>query len=192
MNLYAALKMVILLVITSILAACAAPPPVAERMRMDELAQAILTMSPEISSAEATRAATIAYDYPLDLAERYKVTDPPLIHNTKVNMGLRPRGLCWHWADDLQARLALEDFETLEFHRAIANFQNPLRIEHSTLIVSARGADMFQGIVLDPWREGGHLVWVPTQEDPTYVWRPRGEVLALKREKRQTRQPLGF
>lgn len=170
--------------LATLLAACAAPPPAAERSRVDELAQAIQALSPVVSAEEATRAATIAYDYPLILAERYEISDPPLVHNTKVNMGIRPRGLCFHWADDMQMRLAQEGFETLELHRAIANFETPLLLEHSTLILSAKGDDMFKGIVLDPWRNGGQLVWVATRDDARYDWHPRAYVFAFKREKR--------
>lgn len=185
MSLQALARTAVFVALTSVLVACAAPPPLVERGRVDELAQAIQALSPMVSAEEATRAATIAYDYPLTLAERYEITDPPLVHNTKVNMGIRPRGLCFHWADDMQMRLAQEGFETLELHRAIANFETPLLIEHSTLILSATGDDMFQGIVLDPWRKGGQLVWVATRDDTRYDWHPRAEVLAFKREKRE-------
>ena len=63
-------------------------------------------------------------------------------------MGLKPRGLCWHWAEDIERRLRAEDFQTLDLHRAIANANN-IRIEHSTTIVSRRGDGMYDGLVLD-------------------------------------------
>lgn len=129
---------------------------------------------------EADRAAEIAITYPMELRKRYGVTDPPLVHNTKVNMGYRPRGLCWHWADDLEARLAQEDFATLDLHRAIANATS-LLIDHSTVILSAKGADMYDGLVLDGWRGGGDLFWSPVPDDPRYVWEPRAEVFARRR-----------
>ncbi len=121
---------------------------------------------------------------PLLWAEAWQAEDPPLIHNMKVNAGLRPRGLCKDWADDLQARLAREGFRSVDWHRAIANHDN-IRIEHSTLIVSARGAPMDAGIVLDPWRLGrGRLYYVPVREDPKYDWWPRQQVFAWKRARR--------
>jgi hypothetical protein len=169
------------------LAACAAPPPAPDTRQIAALAHAITALGPDVSATEATRAAQIAYRYPLRLAAQYGITDPPLIHNTKVNIGLRPRGLCWHWAQDLEKRLAQESFQTLTLHRAIANFENPLRIEHSTVIVSAKGDDMFHGIVLDAWRKGGRLTWVPTLEDTAYKWRPRRAVLTAKRKRRARR-----
>ncbi|MEC7299699.1 MAG: hypothetical protein VXW43_13565, partial [Pseudomonadota bacterium] len=97
-----------------------------------------------------------------------------------VNLGFRDRGLCWHWADDLQARLAQEGFRTLDLHRAIANATS-LRIDHSTVVISARGAAMEQGLVLDPWRQGGVLFWAPVLRDPQYTWERRARVMARRR-----------
>ncbi|SLN29365.1 hypothetical protein ROJ8625_01269 [Roseivivax jejudonensis] len=156
-------------------------PPAPEAGEIAALATAIRDLGPDVAPDEAQAAARIAYLHPLELAERYRITDPPIVHNMKVNAGTRPRGLCWHWAEDLERRLAREGFATLELHRAIANHDKPLRIEHSTVIVSRAGATMASGIVLDPWRWGGRLYWGAVTEDPDYEWWPRGEVFAWKR-----------
>ncbi|WP_245626867.1 hypothetical protein [Aestuariivita boseongensis] len=118
------------------------------------LRQAFMALGPEVDPEEAARAARVTYEQVAALRAAYEITDPPLIHNTKVNMSLKPRGLCWHWTVDLGARLEQERFETLEVHQAIANYNN-LRLEHSTVILGARGAAMDAGIVRDPWRAGG-------------------------------------
>lgn len=163
------------------LAACSAGPvaTTSSRSEIGTLAQAVRALSPAVDAAEAERAAEIAILYPMDLRQRYGVTDPPLIHNTKVNMGLRPRGLCWHWADDLEARLVQEGFATLDLHRAIANADR-LRIDHSTVVLSAKGAPMEQGIVLDGWRNGGDLFWARVPDDRRYVWERRADVMARR------------
>lgn len=141
---------------------------------------AIMALSADVDRAEAQRAAEIAINYPLELRQIYGVTDPPLIHNTKVNLGQRSRGLCWHWADDLEKRLAEAGFETLDLHRAIANASS-LLIDHSTVVLSAQGAAMEQGIVLDGWRRGGVLFWSQVKEDPRYKWERREDVFARRR-----------
>ncbi|MBO9396131.1 hypothetical protein J7400_05535 [Shimia sp. R9_2] len=160
------------------LTACGVPQE-ALRPNPAGLAQEILALDADVDIDEANRVARIAYEYPLELRVVYNVTDGPLIHNTKVNQGLRPRGLCWHWADDLEARLRQEDLQSLTLHRAIANHDN-IRIEHSTVIVSAKGDNMREGIVLDPWRYGGYLYWAPVLEDERYVWEERNKVFAAK------------
>ena len=79
-------------------------------------------------------------------------------------------------------RLDVANNATIDLHRAIANSRN-ISLEHSVLIVSAKGASFEQGIVLDPWRQGmGRLWWSKTLEDPRYHWDSREEVFAWKRE----------
>ena len=180
---------VISMVFLLVLAGCAAPKldqPVTQNQRTD-LTRDILALGPEIDPEEAARAARIALTYPRQLAMEYQITDPPLIHNAKVNAGIKPRGLCYDWADDLEARLKLENFKTLQLHRAIANATSIL-IGHSTVIVSQRGDTMFEGIVLDPWRYGGVLFWSPTLEDERYKWVDRQEVFREKIRRAKRRQ----
>lgn len=178
----------------SLLAACAAPPPgdaghgaplkpglgPGTPGEIAALTAAIRELGPDVDPKEAARAARIAYTHTFTLARQYQITDGPLIHNTKVNMGSKPRGLCWHWAHDMEKRLKEEGFRTLDMHRAIANSQN-WRLEHSTAIVSAKGDDFDEGIVLDPWRKGGILFWSPVLADTRYGWEKREVVLARKR-----------
>ncbi|NVO54547.1 hypothetical protein HW561_01930 [Rhodobacteraceae bacterium B1Z28] len=169
-----------------LLAGCATPPP-SDGQDVQRLAAEIRNLGPDVDPSEADRAARIAYSYTAQLAQAYQITDPPLIHNAKVNKGLRPRGLCWHWAEDIERRLQQENFQTLTMHRAIANADNPFRIDHSTAIVSRRGDSMNDGVVLDPWRYGGVLFWSPLVEDTRYEWVPREVVLEKRRQEQVTR-----
>ncbi len=156
-------------------------PPAASKAQIDALATAIVQMDAGVDPSEAVLAARLAYDYPLQLAKEYELEDPPLIHNMKVNRGVKPRGLCYQWADDMQARLAVEEFETLSLHRAIANADNPILIDHSTVIIASKNEGLFDGIILDPWRNSGVLFWSPVLEDKRYNWVPRQVVFATKR-----------
>jgi len=181
----------------ALVAACAAPPasrqsfaaasyesiPSEAELRAPEIAAlttSLRALSSDIDPKEAARAARVSYEYVAQLRHEYQITDGPLLHNYKVNEGLKPRGLCWHWATDIEKRLNAEDFKTLDVHRAIANYDS-LRLEHSTTILSAKGASMFDGILLDPWRKGGDLTWMPVRDDTRYNWTPRDEVFAWKR-----------
>jgi len=169
------------------LAACAAPgtygPTRATPQDQEALTQAFRVMGPGVSPEEAYRAARVTYAEVWRLAQEYEIEDPPLRHNSKVNFGLKPRGLCYHWADDLEKRLKQEQFQTLQLHRAVANWDNIL-LEHSTVILSARGQSLEEGIVLDPWRQGGTLFWAYTRNDLRYRWTPRETVWRIRRERR--------
>ncbi len=158
----------------ALVAACSVPEEV-KTPDVAGLSTTLAALGPDVSNDEAQRVAAIAYSYSQQLAVEYNVTDSALIHNAKVNQGLRPRGLCWHWAHDLEARLTAENLQSLQIHRAIANAYN-LRIEHSTVILSSKGAAMEDGVVLDPWRYGGNLFWAPVELDTRYEWVPRQKV----------------
>ncbi len=168
------------------LAACGTAPEkraLAAPSEITRLEAQILAMSADVDPDEARRAAEIAFAHTRALAIQYQITDPPLIHNTKVNMGLKPRGLCWHWAEDLEKRLDAEGFETLEMNRAIAEGRG-IRIDHSTAIISAFGTGYAAGVVLDPWRNGGELFFAPVSEDTRYAWEARELVLRRRADLR--------
>jgi len=164
--------------------AVTALPPLVDQQRIADLQLAILSLDDSVDRSEAHHAATIAIEYPLRLAREYEVTDPPLVHNMKVNLGVKPRGLCVDWTADLLARLRAEHFHSLDLHWGIANYENAFRLEHSTVIISARDQDLQQGLVLDPWRHSGRLFWARTSEDPTYRWYPQAEIHDQKRERK--------
>ena len=169
------------------MAACGSAPEkraFASQGEIRRLEATILAMRDDVDPAEAARAAQIAFEHTRTLAIRYEIVDPPLIHNTKVNMGLKPRGLCWHWAEDMENRLNAENFETLEMKRAIAEGRG-VRIDHSTAIISAAGEDHTKGVVLDPWRNGGVLFFAPVAEDTRYFWEAREVVLGRRRDLRE-------
>jgi hypothetical protein len=162
-----------------------------EQRRIADLEQAILSLGDDIDPEEASRAARVAIDYSLQLAREYEVSGSPIFHNVMVNLGLRSRGLCVHWTRDLRDRLRQEDFRSLDLHWAIANYESLFRLEHSTVVVSARGAGLQQGLVLDPWRNSGELYWARTLDDSDYNWRPQAEILALKEQRADARPSRG-
>lgn len=175
------MKRLALVLIACALTACAPgrPAPGAEAQIL-ALAQALRQMSPDVDPVEASGAARLSYQAAYQLAYAYQITDSPLIHNAKVNAGRKPRGLCYHWAEDMQARLQAEGFETLDVARAIANSETLFLIEHSTAVLIPKGAKMEDGVVIDPWRKGGTLFWAPVIQDDRYNWLPRLQVLRDK------------
>ncbi len=181
------LSLLTILVVSGCAKASLDGPPVASMNEVAELARGFSALGDEVDPEEAARAARIAFDYSHQLALEYEITDPPIIHNIKVNAGLRPRGLCYQWADDMEARLQQENFRTLSLHRAIANSNSAILIEHSTVIVSRRGDGQNQGVVVDPWRNGGVLFWSPTLADKKYVWVSRSEVFKTKHRRQLAR-----
>ena len=128
----------------------------------------IFALAPRIDPEEARRVAEIAYTTGRDLKKEWKMAWPPGLHNFLVNTGQRKGGLCFQFAERLLWRLAAQKWETLEFHWA-ESFERTAS-EHNVIVVTAKGQDFYQGIILDNWRYGGRLVWGPVGDDPHYRW----------------------
>jgi hypothetical protein len=128
----------------------------------------IAALAPGIDPQEARRVTEIAYTTGRDLKKEWKVAWPPGLQNFFVNTGQRKGGLCFQFAERLLWRLAAQKWETLEFHWA-ESFERTAS-EHNVIVVTAKGQDFYQGIILDNWRYGGRLVWGRVVDDPHYRW----------------------
>jgi len=124
-----------------------------------------------VAPDEALRLAEAALAESARLSAEYRMTRPALFNNALVNVGLKERGLCWHWTEDLIATLRRLPLPNYQLHWGIAH-RGKLFREHNSLVVTARGEPFATGIVLDPWRLSGALHWVAVRED-RYPWEPR-------------------
>lgn len=146
---------------------CTSLPGVARPSEVRKLRVALVSLGPAVREAEAARVAECAYDYSRVLAARYRVVRPAILHNVLVNTGFRQRGLCYEWAEDLLKQLQSFHLDSLELHWGIARAGTAR--EHNSIVVTARGQAFRAGIVLDPWRRSGRLVWSPVATDK-YPW----------------------
>ncbi|MDD1749287.1 MAG: hypothetical protein LUO89_05360 [Methanothrix sp.] len=144
--------------------------------RVASLEQALTALSPDVDKSEAELLAETAISYSLELAGKYHMLRPPILHNLLVNLGLRERGLCIHWTEDLLNRLSGLGMKSLELHWGIANHDVLLRLEHSSVIITACGQSFEEGLVLDPWRHSGELYWTRVKDD-SYPWKPEQDVI---------------
>lgn len=134
------------------------------------LTEALVALGPGVDRGEAARMAQISVRQPLVWAREWQVVDSPLRHNIKVIHGQREKGVCRDWANALHAALRQGNFRTLQLHIGMANARN-VKLEHVSVVVSARGQPMENGLLLDPWRIGqGRLWYGKVTEDPRYKW----------------------
>lgn len=131
------------------------------------LQQTIRDQSGQVSAFEAGLVARMVVEHAEVLTTQYRLVRPPWRHNLYVNFGLKRRGLCHHWTADLLALVGQRHFETLEFRWAIARGGTPR--EHNSMVVLPRGGSFQGGLVLDPWRRSGRVVWAPVGAD-RYPW----------------------
>ena len=103
------------------------------------------------------------------LAREYQVQPPALWHNFLVNVGMRGRGLCCHWTQDLLREI--EALQLQKYHAVWAVSRHGTWREHSSVIITAADQGFEQGLVLDAWRNAGQLYWKRVVDD-TYAWQP--------------------
>ncbi len=149
------------------LTGCIHVPPPASDCQITALRRALTSLHPYVQEAEAASLAATAYGYPRELAREYRLVRPPLFHNLLINVGLKERGLCYQWSEDMVTQLQTLQLESLELRWGSAG-AGKLR-EHNTVVVTGRNQPFAEGIVLDPWRRSGELVWVFVAAD-SYVW----------------------
>jgi uncharacterized coiled-coil protein SlyX len=138
------------------------------------LTQALQKMSPNILPEEAAVLAREAHLYPMYLANVWEITSPPLLHNWRRNAGKREYGLCIDWTYAMRQRMRGLTLNSFDWHWGIANEGSEWR-EHSTLVVTPKGAAFGEGVILDPWRNSGKLFWARIGADERYDWKPYDE-----------------
>jgi hypothetical protein len=141
-----------------------------QKKSINNLAKALKALGSNTSIYEANSIAYDAVVYPMILANQYNLVYPPQLQNMLVNGNRRDRGLCWQWADDMTEHMEKKHLKTFDLVRGTANRR--LKNEHNSLVVVAKGASFYTGILLDPWRNSGDLYWekVTEDEDPQYTW----------------------
>jgi hypothetical protein len=153
--------------------ACGVKQPSVEVIdkRVVELQSLMVGLTPHVRQDEAFDLSQRSINYALVLSQKYHAISAPWIQNTLVNVGLKERGLCYEWAEDLLRYLVQRNYQTLELHAISANvgYLN----EHNALAVSAKGEGIAKSIVLDAWRNAGNLYFKKISEDKKYDWRER-------------------
>lgn len=165
------LSCLLVLGLAALAAGCASIAPPSERAdRARVLNQQLVQLDQTVDPAEATQLASTAVEHAAELARDYRPVRPAWFNNMLINSGLRDRGLCYHWTNDLFAQLHQLGLRTLELHLAVAG--RATAHEHNCIVVTARDQPFEQGIVLDAWRHGGRLWSVRVAEDKKYPWEP--------------------
>lgn len=181
----AGLKFCLPILILTFLCACAAshhnlqePAEIAAmdfsgdvRKKIDMLQHDLTALNDGVDLGEARRLAETSISYSLFLADEYRLVRPPYLHNILVRIGLKERGLCYQWTEDLMNRLTLLELKSFHLHEGVAHKGSELR-EHNSVVVTAKGQEFSEGIVLDPWRDSGNLYWALVKTD-RYKWEKR-------------------
>jgi len=158
-----------LLCLSFLLTSCAVKSPIRDESQVLKLTHLLQSLDANISIGEATQLSSALFTQTALLSTQFKMTSPPQYHNFLVNVGLKDKGLCYHWSDALYAYFSQEKYPSFAFHLMGANIGEYWR-EHNALVVSAKGQEPKEGLVIDPWRDAGKLYFSKVVDDRAYHW----------------------
>lgn len=121
----------------------------------EALASQLAALSPKVNREEARRLAECAYATASQLRKQYRMFGTPIFNNFLVYHGIKKRGYCFHWAEDLLVALDTLKLDSLELHWGESNPGNWR--ENNCIVVTAKGQPFNRGIILECWRHFGHL-----------------------------------
>jgi hypothetical protein len=131
-----------------------------------DLSKALTALARDVDPAEAQSLSVTAHTKARSLKREYRVVLNPELTVFLYNIGMRKRGWCGHWAQDIGAELKELKLKTLVLHWGEA-YPNTTS-ENNALVVTARNQPFDQGIILDGWRRAGRLFWCPVKKDDEY------------------------
>ncbi len=153
------------------------PTPSEVQNSIHRLSIMLEDLNVSVKKKEARDLAKKAVLYSLKLSKEYALVSPPLWHNTLVNLGIKKRGLCYEWTEDLLAYLHEKRYDSLTLHYVGANIGG--YFEHNAVAVSAKGMSFKHSLLLDAWRNSGHLFFIKLKEDKRYVWKSRDDMYEM-------------
>ena len=151
---------------------CVVKVPKNQQREVKALAASLYQLNREIPYSEALKLSQDVFSTTQTLTQTFKLTSPPQAHNFLVNVGLKEKGLCYHWSDALFVHLKAEKYPAFDFHLLGANIGDYWS-EHNVMVVVSKGKSWESGVLLDPWRNSGRLYFSSVKEDTKYTWKHR-------------------
>jgi hypothetical protein len=136
--------------------------------KAEKLAHELASLSPRVNREEAKLLAECAYATVNELRREYRMFGTPIFNNFLIYHGIRKRGYCYQWSEDLLVTLDKLKLTSLELHWG--EYDPGTWRENNCIVVTANGQPFKRGIMLECWRHLGHLYFGPVVSDwETYV-----------------------
>lgn len=137
-------------------------------LKTQKLSRDITSLSNTINKKEAVTFSNDILTQSKLLAKEYDLVSPPLFHNFLVNINMRDKGLCYHFAKDLLNHLESKKYDSFELKRIVANRAE--YFEHNAVLLTTKDSSFEESLVLDAWRNSGELFWSRVKDDSKYKW----------------------
>src|SRR5437763_13905776 len=131
--------------------------PAKDSAKAEELANQLASLSQRVDPNEAKLLADYAYAAVARLRQEYRMFGTPIFNNFLVYHGLKKRGYCYQWTEDLLLALDTLKLGTLELHWGEA-YAGTYR-ENNCLVATAKGQPFGRGMLRECGGAFGHLRW---------------------------------
>lgn len=103
------------------------------------------------------------------LKQKYRSFAIPIVHNMLIDIGVKKRGACKHWAEDLldYMRPIPRQFFAITWGEAYPKKFN----EHNVAVIYPNYGKFKDGLLIDPWRTSGKPYWITVKDDHHYKWK---------------------
>lgn len=162
------------------ISACCSPPeenyvrqPIVQK-KMEVLKNDFLALLPASQAVqpkaqeEAKWLADTAIAQSAAIARENKTVLYGWLNNILVNSRWRERGLCWHYQQDLYRELRRRPIKY--FYIGLTIRDRGTGREHSCVYINAVGHGLKDSLVLDPWKNCGHLLVLAEKDRKDRVW----------------------
>jgi len=160
------------IVLSFLLVGCVVTPKQVSQSQIEKLSVLLYALDRTVHHQESTQLSRDIFQKTSTLTKEFELTSPPLWHNFLVNVGLRKKGLCFHWSDSLYLYLKQRGYTHYDFHLVGANVGEYFS-EHNALVIVPKGMKIEDGVIIDPWRDSGELYFSKVKEDKKYIWSHR-------------------
>jgi hypothetical protein len=131
--------------------------------KAEKLAGDLGSLSARVNRDEAKLLADCAYATVSKLRREYRMFGTPIFNNFLIYHGLRKRGYCYQWSEDLLIALDKLKLSSVELHWG--EYDPGTWRENNCIVVTAKGQPFNRGIMLECWRHLGHLYFGPVVSD---------------------------
>ena len=152
---------------------CSVKPVKVQQQEIVKLSILLQNLDKRIPKKETVLLSENIFDKTKKLTQEFELTKPALWHNFLVNVGIREKGLCYHWSDAFYVYFKEKNSAYFSFHLVGANIGEYFS-EHNALVIMAKGKkNIEKGIIIDPWRDSGKLYFSIVYQDKKYRWQHR-------------------
>ncbi len=148
--------------------------PETSQYQVEELAEKLMTLHDGVPAEEARGLSQEIFLESAKLRKKFKPVSEPHFNNFLINIGMQDQGLCYQWSDALYIHFEKSRYPHFDFHLLVSD-QGKYFSEHNVLVVVAKGENVMDGIIIDPWREAGSVYFVKVKDDHGYKWKHRAE-----------------